>query len=316
MKSFYTLYNTDFPNMTEVTSTANKTFGKGLINATQTIVLAYAPFRFLEYTDTVDSVDGTNNYQLPAHMMKVTNVTVTVGTVVYRPKPTEDPDFWNYLQSLGTDESDVAQYFYQYNGKLYIWPTCASDGNTITFRGRKRTRELSLDDYTTGTLLTATAGDETIAGNGTTWVTGTTENHLRIDLPAGDYKWYEIDSITSTTALELVKPYEGASIATGTGTYTIGEMSIIPGEYHDLLLWRPLALYFMQNAQNQSRADRFWMMYDGGFERGLSPNVGGLMKIMMDQELEQTEGAFLEPTESVVEDIEKYEIDSITGEGW
>ena len=317
MKTFYQIYNNDFPAMTEVSTTANKSFAKTLINDTQRIVLAYAPWKFLEYTDTVTTVDGTNNYQLPAHMRKVVNVKITVGTVIYRPRPVEDPDFWEYLQGLGTDESDVAQRFYQYDGKVYLWPTPATTGSTVTIRGRKRWRDLSLDNYTTGNVTAATNADETITGSGTTWATGSTENHIRIDYTYGDFKWYEISSITDATHLELIKKYEGTTFTGQTETYTIGEMSIIPSEYHDLLLWRPLAIYYMQNAQEQTRSDRFFMLYDGGYERGLSPRVGGLMKLMMDQELEQTEGVFIEPSESVVDDIKKFRIsDDITGESW
>ena len=317
MKSFEEIY-TDYKNITETTTTANETRGKKYINDTQRKVLAYMNWPFLEFTDTKDSVDGQNYYQLPATMRKLTSVVVTVGSVNYRPKPVESSEFWEYLQSLSTSESDVSQYFYREGNLVKIYPTPASDGNTITMRGRKRWKDLSLDDYDTGTIVTATNGDETIVGDSTVW-TGlkpTGGQWIRIDPTTGDYQWYEIDSITDDTNIELIKTYEGTSISSGTETYTIGEFSIIPSEYHDLLLWRACAIYFMQNEQDMIRSDRFWMMYDGGFELGKSSEPGGLMKLMIEAEGGKTEGAYMEPLDSEKEDIGKFHIDSVSGESW
>ena len=322
MKSFYTIYNTDFANLTDDTSAANKALGKTLINSTQQVVLGYADWPFLEMTGTRDTEDGVNYYQVPARMRKITNVTVMVGTTVYRPRPVEDSHFWNYLQSMSSGESDAAQYWYREGNLIRLYPTPASDDNTVTMRGRKGWKDLSLDDYTTGTIVTATLDDETIVGGTTVW-TGQKpcdNQWIRIAPTTGDNQWYEIDSITDNTNLELVKPYEGVSIAAGTETYEIGEMSIIPGEYHDLLLWRSLAIafsrYSMKKGDDATRANRFWRLYDGGYEAGLSTKIGGLMKIMLQDQLEKTEEVFLEPAEDSREDLRRFGIDNIIGEAW
>lgn len=325
MKSFYTLYNTDFPNLTDDSATANKTLGKSLINSSQQVVLGYAAWPFLEMTGTRNTVDGTAAYQLPARMRKITAVKVVVGTTTYRPKPVEDPNFWHYLQGLSTGESDAAQYFYPEGSQMSLYPTPASDDSVITMRGRKGWKDLSLADYTTGTIVTATLADETIVGGSTVW-TGqkpVDNQWIRIDPTTGDNQWYEIDSVTDNTNLELVKPYEGVSIATGTETYTIGEMSIIPGIYHDLLLWRSLAIafsrYSMKTSDDSVRANRFWRLYDGGYEASLdgpATKIGGLMGVMIHDQLEKTEGVFLEPAEYSEEDLKRFRIDTITGESW
>jgi hypothetical protein len=246
-------------------------------------------------------------------------IVTTAGGTVYRPKPVEDAGFWNYLQSLNSGESDVCQYYYRMGNLVYLYPTPATTGSTITIKGRKRGKELSQDDYTTGTIVTATATDQTIVGDSTVW-TGRNpcdNQFIRIDGVTGDYRWYEIDSITNATNLELVKPYEGASIAAGTETYTIGEFSLIPAEYHDLMLWRPMAIYFSQNEQDVNRGDRFWLMYDGGYERGLSSVRGGLLGQMMKNELQKNEGMYLEPSGNTRQSINDFEInDKINGESW
>ena len=71
-------------------------------------------------------------------------------------------------------------------------------------------------------------------------------------------------------------------------------MSVIPEPYQDLLTFRPLAIYFDQNAEELNRADRFWMMYDGGYEIGKSKTVGGLLGKMMNDFSGVGEGVFLD----------------------
>lgn len=318
MKSFLELQS-DYQNITENLTSANLTRGKKYINDTQRKVLAYLEWPFLEMTGTRTTVASQNNYELPARMRKLTSVVVTVGSTKYRPKPVEDPTFWEYLQSLSTSSNNATQYFYPQGTEVLLYPTPSSAGNTITMRGRKRWKDLSLADYITGTIVTATNGDETIVGATTAW-TGRKPiggQWIRIDQITGDYEWYEIDSITSDTALELVKPYEGTSISSGTETYTIGEFSVIPSEYHDLLLWRACAIYFMQNEQDMTRAERFWRMYDGGVEAGLSKVIGGLLGIMIDEAGGKTEGMYMESLGAEKEDLRRFRIDSVTGEpGW
>ena len=143
MKSFQELY-TDYQNITENTATANVTRGKKYINDTQRKVLAYLEWPFLEMTGTRTSVASQNNYELPARMRKLTSVVVTVGSTKYRPKPVEDPTFWEYLQSLSTSSSDATQYFYPQGTEVLLYPTPATAGSTITMRGRKRWKDLKV----------------------------------------------------------------------------------------------------------------------------------------------------------------------------
>jgi len=319
MKSFYNLYSS-LKTKSADESTAQVAEFKQNINDTQGLVLSAAPWPFLEYNGTKTTIDGTNYYQIPNTLRKINTVIVTTaGGTIYRPTPIEDAGFWNYLLSLNSGESDVCQYYYRLGNLLYLYPTPATTGSTITIKGRKRGKELSQDDYTTGTIVTATITDESIVGSGSSWLTRKPcdNQFLRIDGVTGDYRWYEISSITSDTALELVKPYEGASIAAGTETYTIGEFSLIPEQYHDLMIYRPLALYFSQNEQDVNRADRYFMLYDGGFERGLSPVRGGLLGQMLKNELQKNEGMYLDPSPDTTQNINDFRIDDhIGGESW
>ena len=305
MKSFNEIYQ-ELQDITGDDSPAQLTIFKRWINDTDKLVSAKAPFLCMETTATKTTVASQEGYQLPNTIQKIRSVKVTLsGGTIYRPRPVEDPRYWEYLQSLQAGDSDATRLFMKQGNQILLWPEPATTGSTITIRGRRRLRDLSLADYTTGTIVTATLADETIVGSGTSWATGSVGNWIRIDYTTGDFQWYEISSITDTTNLELVKPYEGTSIAAGSETYTIGEFSYIPGEYHPLLFYRPLALYYA-GLEKSVNATMYWRMYDGGKEAGLSDRTGGILKNMMTEELSRNEGVYVEPLQTEELSIEDF----------
>lgn len=302
--SFQTLYNR-FLDMAQRTRSAASTplnyttLAKALTNESHQTILDLKPWTFLEKTSNLTSAASTNNYELPVDTKnnQITAVNYQESSSsIHRPRIIYSPDFWEYLQSLNTGTSDAPQYAYIYDEKLYLWPTPATASLTIQVRYRKKGYDMTQDDYTTGGILTATNGDETIVGDTTptVWTAGMAGDWLRITKGAaaslGDGYWYEISSITSTTELELVKKYEGTSIAAGSADYTIGEMPLLPFPFHDLILWRSLMVYFMQEGNDMVRAERFGRMYDGGKEMGLRETTGGKLKQMMETHSGTSEG--------------------------
>lgn len=302
MISYSSLYG-NCQTLAKNTNATILTLFKDLINDTQNTILGMEDWWFAELTGTRTTIDGTANYKLPAKMRAIESVIVTVSSQIYRPKPIEDSDYWNYLQSLNYAESDVPQYYFRQGNDVYLWPTPATTGSTITIRGTKRMRDMSRADYNTGTITTLPNADETVTGSGSSWTTATVGTHIRVNRTAGDYEWYEIASITDTTHLELVMPYEGASIAAGSATYTIGEFSIIPSEYHSALMWRPLALYYTQNEDDAQRSQIFWRQYDGGYEAGLSRVPGGMVGKMLKEADERNSGVQLDNLQAGFTDI-------------
>lgn len=313
MKSFQELY-TELQDITGDSSSAQLTIFKKWINDTDKLVSAKAPFLCMETTATKVTVASQEGYQIPNTIQKIRSVKVTLaGGTIYRPRPVEDPRYWEYLQSLQAGDSDAARLYIKQGNQILLWPEPATAGSTITIRGQRRLRDLSLADYTTGTISAATLADETITGASTAWVTNAVGNWIRIDYTYGDFQWYEISSITSTTVLELVKPYEGATFTGQAETYTIGEFSYIPPEYHPLLIYRPLAFYYA-GLEDGVNSERYWRMYDGGKEAGLSDRTGGLLKNMMTEELSRNEGVYVEPLQTEELSIEDFIIptDGIT----
>lgn len=313
MKSFNEIYQ-ELQDLTGDDSTAQLTIFKRWINDTDKLVSAKAPFLCMETTATKTTVASQEGYQIPNTIQKIRSIKITLsGGTIYRPRPVEDPRYWEYLQSLQAGDSDATRLFMKQGNQILLWPEPATAGSTITIRGQRRLKDLSLADYTTGTITTVANADETITGDSTAWATGSVGNWIRISYTAGDFQWYEISSITDTTHLELVKPYEGTSIAAGTATYKIGEFSYIPPEYHPLLMYRPLALYYA-GLEDMTNSERYWRMYDGGKEAGLSSYTGGLLKNMMTEELSRNEGVYVEPLQTEELSIEDFIIpnDGIT----
>ena len=305
MKSFNEIYQ-ELQDITGETSAAQLVIFKRHINDTDKLVSAKAPFLCLETTATKTTVASQEGYQIPNTIQKIRSVKITLaGGTIYRPRPVEDPRYWEYLQSLQAGDSDATRLFMKQGNQILLWPEPATTGSTITIRGQRRLRDLSLADYTTGNISAATLTDETITGSSTAWATNAVGNWIRIDYTYGDFQWYEISSITSITALELVKPYEGVTFTGQAETYKIGEFSYIPGEYHPLLIYRPLAIYYA-GLEDTANSDRYWRMYDGGKEAGLSDRTGGMLKNMMTEELSRNEGVYVEPLQTEELSIEDF----------
>lgn len=233
------------------------------LNSEHRWILSSKPWPFLEksYTDT--TVASQANYPKPGDADKINTITVKVGTTIYTPRQIHSRREWDRLNMV-TVNSDIPQHWFVFANEVHLWPKPSGAGNTITMYYRKRIRDLSVADYTTGTITTAVNGDETIVGTGTSWTAGMADKWLRIThtnaANVGDGVWYEIDSITDGTNLELVAPYEGTAITAGTAAYTLADAPFLPEAFHELILYRPVAKYWYENED----AD-LARMYEGKF---------------------------------------------------
>lgn len=231
MKSYSTLLNL-YQELTKNSSSGNQTLGAELINDGHRELIAQKDFAFLHRLRTLSSVASQQFYPLPYDIDLVESVTYTDGTTVYTPKLVHSREEWDLINAQSYT-SDTPIYAYVYDGKLGLYPTPATSSNTISVNGKVRVPDLSEADYTTGTITTAPNGDETITGSGTTFTASMVGRYLRIPVAqGGDGIWYEIASVTSTTVLELVRKYGGTSISGGSATYAIGQMPIVPENFH------------------------------------------------------------------------------------
>lgn len=280
----YTSGRNLYGQLTNNDSSTNLSFGDTMINE---YIRSYCASNggkwwFLEKATTQSTVASQQAYVLPASTRKIIDLYVTVGTTVYSPIAVESPELWKrVLQSqLGT--GDRALFYYRQGNQVLIAPTPASSGNTITIRVRKNVKDLSVADYATGTV-TVTAADATVDGSGTTFTVAMEGRYLRAT--SGDMEWYEISDFTSTTALELVAPYAGETVAGS--NYIIGQMSVLPEAYQSMPIYKAVSTYWEK-------------MGDVSRSRMFSERADALYAEMVQEAGEKTEGAYLMPVNSMV----------------
>lgn len=153
-----------------------------------------------------------------------------------------------------------------------ITSVTVTPGNVITFNYKIRVPDLSLDDYSAGTSG-ALNDNLIITGSGTTWDTtfapggGNVMNinlWIRLPSPDGDGNWYQIESIDSATQLTLVQPYQGSTVSGA--SYTIGQIPLLLEDFQDLLVYRPLMLYFSTIQPNAEKFEEFKGLYEDGIK--------------------------------------------------
>lgn len=295
-----------YQDFTNDTTTANQTLGAAFINDSIRAIstIRSGKWWWLETTADVSTVASQRAYQIPNKIRKIVDLYVTVGVtnpVIYNPIPIEDPVKWKEILASRLGESDVTLFYYREGNTVQFAPVPATSGNVITFRGRLNQKDLSINDYTTGSVVSIANGGTAVVGTGTVWTASMVGRYIRITdsdtANKGDGFWYEIGSFTSSTSIGLKKPYEGTSIVAGTAVYTIGQMSSIPESYDIAPTYRSAALYFQKEGEPDI-ANQFWRMYDGGKEAGLiseDSSYGGIIGRMMEEAGEKVEGAYMSP---------------------
>lgn len=260
--------------------------------------------RFLEDVKDMYTVQNQETYQIPNNFRKVIDMYFysddgTSGTsTIYSPEMVYDPVKWKYILQQRLGSQSVPYFTYIERTTFKVQPIPQTTGNLIKIRGRLETSDLTIPDYTTGTIVSIAEGGTAVVGSGTTWTQDMVGRYIQITQTTGanggDGFWYQIGDWTNATSITLTKPYEGTSIVAGSAAYTIGQCSVIPQAYDVGIVYRATALYW-QNQGDLTRAKTYWMMYDGGMEAGYSKEYGGLMSQMLANEGETEEGAYIPP---------------------
>lgn len=259
----YTTGRNRFGDLTNNSSAANLTLGDSLINAEIKTILGKRNWPFLEYQDsTLTTTAGTQFYTLRFNTRKVMSAQVQNGNISYTPREAPSREFWDKLNISSGTQSNVPQWFYVYyagNGipQLGFYPIPSTSSLSIIYTYKFFFRDLSIADYIVGTVTTTTSGGTTVVGSGTTWTSAMAKRWIRIDeSSSGDGEWYQIASVTNATTLVLATKYGGTSIAAGSSTYTIAQVSPLPDPYDWLPVYRAVATYYMKN-EDDGRAKEF-----------------------------------------------------------
>lgn len=215
---------------------------------------------------------GVQAYNIPANISKIIDDTVNVGQLKYQPAPVSSRAEWDLLNTLPYT-SDIPNYFFIYNGKLEIFPIPSTTGNLITFNYKTRVADFSFADYSTGTLAAAgmVAGSTAVTGLSSSWSatglypTGVDISYynlmIKANPPYGDGIWYPINRFTSDTALVLGLPVVNAPNITAATTYTIGQFPLLHEDFHDMLVFGALKIYFSSIVKDKDKFQEYDALY-------------------------------------------------------
>ncbi len=221
---------------------------------------------------TATTVINQQYYSFPPGVVNFETVIVTVGSISYPMTVINNQFTWDSLNSIPFQPTTFPRFVFPRLDDFGIWPIPQGE-YTITFNYHVRDRNLSIADYTAGTVqLSFTPA---MVGR---WfsVTDPTE-------PGQGY-WYRVLSYTDATNITLYNPYQGT---TGAGfSYVIGETPEIPEEMHIALVHGATADFYANIKNDEASAarweNRFWTGDPSNNSRdfGDSKVIGGLIGAM------------------------------------
>ncbi len=222
-----------------------------------------------ETATTAISTIGVQAYPIPPNVSKIKNDTITVGQLQYTPSPVQSIQEWTLLNSLPYT-SDIPNNFYIYNNQVNFFPIPSTSGNIITFNYKSRTPNLSISDYSIGTLTAITLGSNIITGLTTSWnTTGAFplntdlsffNLYLQITPPKGEGIWYPIQRFTSDTSCTLSMPIQNAPSSTA-ADYTIGQLPFLNEDFHDMIVYGALMTYYSSIVDNDKSYEKYKDLY-------------------------------------------------------
>lgn len=261
----YTAMSSLYGKLTNDANSANLSFGDVMMNEGMRVMLGDLPWPFLETTTTALTVSGTQAYTMPGNMDKLVHVYIQVGTYKYNPVEVANFDDWDNINNPSGVQGDNVSFYFIVGNQINFWPIPATSGSTITYEYLQAARDISVADYTTGSIVSIANGATAVTGSGTSWTAGMVGKFIRITAGnganLGDGLWYKIAAVGSATTLTLSAAYTGATIAAGSAAYTIGDCMLIPEKYQLGPVYYAVAEFWRKQNDN-ARADRFQAKFD------------------------------------------------------
>ena len=263
-------------------STVVADFGRNLGARYQMVLAKMANYRTQKpYTDS--TVVNQQYYPYPVGLVNFETVIVTVGSISYPMTVINNQFTWDSLNSIPFQPTTFPRFVFPRVDDYGIWPI-PQGVYPITFNYHWRDRNLSVADYTTGTVaVSSTSTPANITGTGTTWTAAMVGRWFSVTDPTepGQGFWYRVLTYNSPTSLTLFRPWQGS---TGTGfTYVIGETPELPEEMHICLAHGVTADYYSNIKNDEVSAgrweNRFWTGDPANSSRdfGDSKVIGGLI---------------------------------------
>lgn len=191
---------------------------------------------------TASTVASQQYYYYPQATVNVESCTITVGTVKYPLTVISSQMSWDIINAYNITTSNVPLFIFPRRDDFGIFPI-PQDVYTITFNAHIRDRNLTIGDYTTGSIA-LTNGGTIITGTDTVFTAAMVGRWLEVtdETSTGQGYFYRISAYNSATSLTLETAWDGA---TGSGlTYRIGQSPEIPEEGHMLLIDGPTSDFY------------------------------------------------------------------------
>ncbi len=236
-KTFQEIYTDVQQSVLDEDTVASLPFIKRAINEGASKFMAILNREWRNEEKTFSLVADQQFYQMPEDAIRLKTVRVTISNITYPLTLIENEDEWNFINMYeNTETSDIPEFFYVKGADQFgIYPVPSSAvANAGKINYEPRFRDMSADDYTTGTVG-VTNGDATVTGSGTTFTQAMVGRTLLVEDSSSDHRIpYKIASVTDGTNLELENTWAG--ITKSSLSYRIGEVPDIPGEFHESLV--------------------------------------------------------------------------------
>jgi hypothetical protein len=201
---------------------------------------------------TADLVSLQQYYTLPADAIRIRNLRVNNGSLVFPIPAVESENEWNALNIIPQFAIFYPQrWFVRGPNEVGVWPVPSSNiPAALIVAYDSRAEDMYLDD-TVGIAITTTQGQTTIAGS------GFNPNMVGMKLgftDGSDGNWYSIVGYTNPTTMTLENNYPKTSQAANTNTI-IASCPDIPEEYHQALESYACYMYFKYKRINAQAAN-------------------------------------------------------------
>lgn len=233
---------------------------------------------------TASTVADQQYYHYPPGLAGIDSITITVGSIKWPLEPIYSQSTWDQLNAIAITGSVYPQFYFQRRDDFGIWPI-PSDAHTMTLNNFIRDRNITIADYTDGTVA-VTSDSATITGTDTTWTAAMVGRWFCVtsESNTGQGLWYRVKTFSSSTSLVLESVFEGA---TGSSlTYRIGQSPEIPEEGHVLLLDGPTSDFYAGRRSEIEKStwfnNKFWTGdgQNSSRDEGDDKIAGGLIGLM------------------------------------
>lgn len=225
---------------------------------------------------TTVTVANQQRYHYPPNIYPpITAATLEMGGVKYPLDIVSSQKQWDQLNQISYSGTTIPQYIFPMRDHFELWPIPQEAADDITLVSSLLDRDMSVEDYTTGSVTVAN-NSATVTGLGTTFTAAMVGRWFQT---TNDQYWYRIAGFTSVTVITLETVFEGTSGATQ--AYTIGETPELPPELHELLPVGVASDFYAGPRKDFASAQAMNnYFYTGDYNnslRGLHSSVGGVL---------------------------------------